>query len=140
MTASTVQSIRHIQFRQFEADGMLTVFPARVDQVPFPILRVFTIAGVSENATRANHAHRHCSQLLACLSGSMTVTISDSQKQRVETLKPDGTGLLIVPMLWNSVVFAGPSTVLAVFCDEHFEDDEYLRDWDEYVRLKGLIE
>jgi dTDP-4-dehydrorhamnose 3,5-epimerase-like enzyme len=136
MTPSTVYSTSRIAFWTHHADGCLTVFPEEKSGVPFPIRRVFTIAGVSANGTRANHAHRRCTQLLACLAGSVSVKISDTRNEATEHLAANGIGLLIPPLLWNSVTFEGPATVLAVFCDELYEEDDYLRDWNEYLALK----
>ena len=76
--------------------------------------------------------------MLACLSGRVTVRITDSTTKTEESLSPDGVSLLIPPLLWNSVTFEGPTTVLAVFCDELYEDDDYIRDWDEFIHLRGI--
>jgi hypothetical protein len=62
--------------------------------------------------------------------------INDAIDVVVESLSAAGTALLIPPMLWNSVTFEGPSTVLAVLCDELHDEADYIRDWDEYMRLK----
>ena len=64
MTPTTIRSPRRIAFRQHHANGVLTVYPEGDDGVPFAILRVFTITGVSANGARADHAHRGCSQML----------------------------------------------------------------------------
>jgi dTDP-4-dehydrorhamnose 3,5-epimerase-like enzyme len=132
MTTTVVR----LSFSQHHADGVLTVYQQGEDSVPFRILRVFTIAGVSVNGSRGNHAHRRCSQMHACLAGRVDVKIKNGVEERVESLSADGTALLIPPMLWSSFVFEGPSTMLAVFCDELYDEADYIRDWDEYVRLK----
>lgn len=132
----TIASLRRIAFDRYHGDGVLTVFPCGSTAVPFPILRVFTIAGVSHGGRRANHAHRDCTQLLACLAGRVEVTVNDGRSVAVEALEANGTSLLIPPMLWNSVAFDGPTTVLAVFCDQIYHESDYIRDWDEYYRLK----
>jgi hypothetical protein len=137
MTSTNVfSSPRRISFRQYHDNGVLTVYPQGADGVPFPILRVFTIAGVSVNGSRGNHAHRRCNQVHACLVGRVDVKIKNGVADAVESLCAGGTALLIPPMLWSSFVFEGPSTVLAVFCDELYDEADYIRDWDEYVRLK----
>ena len=136
MTDTTIRSLVRIKFWQHHADGDLTVFPAGETGVPFPILRVFTIAGVSPGGRRANHAHHRCSQMLACLSGEVAVEISDGTDKCREVLRPDGESLLIPPLLWNSVTFESSTTVLAVFCDRLYEEEDYLHDWEEYVRRK----
>lgn len=130
-----ISSLRRIAFTRYHADGVLTVFPTGSDGVPFPILRVFTITGVSNQGKRANHAHRRCAQMLACLAGHVAVSVNDGREVVMEALAADGTGLLIPPMLWNTVTFEGPSTVLAVFCNELYDEADYIRDWDEYLRL-----
>ena len=136
MNHTTIRSLSRIAFPQHHGDGTLTVFAAGADAVPFQIQRIFTIAGVTASATRADHAHRGCSQLLACLSGRVAVEINDGHEIAHETVLPDGGCLLIPPMLWNRVAFEGPATVLAVFCDELYEESDYIRNWDEYLRLK----
>jgi hypothetical protein len=136
MTTTIIRPPRRIFFSQRHADGVLTVYPEGEDSVPFRILRVFTITGVSVNGSRGNHAHRRCSQMLACLAGRFDVKIKDGLEEAVETLTANGATLLIPPMLWNSVIFEGPSTVLAAFCDELYDEADYIRDWDEYVRLR----
>lgn len=137
MTDTSFASPTRIRFWQHHANGDLTVFPEGEAGVPFPIFRVFTIAGVSAGGRRANHAHRRCTQMLACLAGGVTVEIADGRTTRREVLKPDGESLLIPPLLWNSVYFDSPETVLAVFCDRLYEEEDYLRDWDEYMRLRN---
>lgn len=137
MTNTTIDSLQRIAFEQHLDDGVLTVFEAEPSGVPFQIVRVFTVAGVSANGRRGNHAHRDCTQLLACLAGETTVTIHDGASEVSEILAANGGALLIPPMLWNSVWFRDPESVLAVFCDRPYEPGDYLVDWDEYLRAKA---
>ena len=138
MRGTTIDSLQRIAFAQHLDDGALTAFEVEPAGVPFQLMRLFTVAGVSANGRRGNHAHRGCTQLLACLSGEATVTVHDGETEVTETLTADGTALLIPPLLWNSVWFRDPTTVLAVFCDEHYHPADYLVDWIEYLGAKGL--
>jgi UDP-2-acetamido-3-amino-2,3-dideoxy-glucuronate N-acetyltransferase len=137
MAPITTRSVREIRFEQRTDDGTLTIFQTEQAEVPFPIRRVFMITGVSGGGVRGDHAHRGCTQLLACLAGRVTVEIRDGRATGTHVLTPDGQGLQIPPMLWNAETFEDPSTVLAVFCDELYDPGDYIRDWDEYVRLKA---
>jgi hypothetical protein len=139
LTRTTIESLQRIPFAQHLDDGVLTVFPMEPTGVPFQMLRVFTVAGVSPNGRRGNHAHWDCTQLLACLAGEATVRVHDGEAEVTEPLTADGLALLIPPMLWNSVWFRDPRTVLAVFCDRTYDPGDYLVDWDEYLRAKGII-
>jgi hypothetical protein len=136
MTPTTINSLRRIRFSQHRADGTLTVYPAVEGGVPLSIRRVFTITGVSQAGIRGDHAHRACSQMVSCLAGGVIITVDDGFETVKETLRNDGMAMLIPPMLWNSLSFAGPSTVLAVFCDELYDVNDYIRSWSEYMRLK----
>ena len=136
MTPTTIKSVRRIRFSQHRADGMLTVFPEGEGGVPFSIRRVFTITGVSRAGIRGDHAHRACSQMVSCLAGRVIITVDDGFETVEAALQNDGESMLIPPMLWNSLSFAGPSTVLAVFCDELYDVNDYIRSWSEYMRLK----
>lgn len=138
MSGTTIHSLRRIRFEQYPGDGTLTVFSAEPDGFPYSIERVFTITGVSKNGRRGNHAHRGCTQMLACLAGKVTVTVFDGAEEVVDTLTANGAALLIPPMLWNSIDFRDPATVLAVFCDELYDPRDYLRDWDEYLTAKRI--
>jgi SAM-dependent methyltransferase len=139
MTETRLDSIRHIKFWQEDLNGVLTVFPGSDSAgVPFPIARIFTIAGVPVKGSRANHAHRGCSQMLACLSGRVEITVDDGLNTKAIEIVADGTAVLIPPLLWNSVIFDGPSTVLMVICDEPYDPADYIRDREEYLRLRQV--
>ena len=130
--------LRRIKFRQLEADGTLTEFAAGPRGVAFDIKRVFTIAAVSTGGVRGNHAHRRCTQLLACVSGRSVVHISDGTHSVTEVLVPDGTGLLIPPLYWNTVCFPEQQTTICVFCDELYDESDYIRHWADYLAVRKL--
>jgi UDP-2-acetamido-3-amino-2,3-dideoxy-glucuronate N-acetyltransferase len=139
LTGTTIDSLQRIAFAQHLGNGALTVFEMEPSGVPFQLVRVFTVTGVSANGRRGNHAHRDCTQLLACLAGEATVWVHDGEAEVNETLTADGLALLIPPMLWNSVRFRDSDTVLAVFCDQPYDPCDYLVEWDEYLGAKGVI-
>ena len=134
---TTVDDLSLIRFQQFSEDGTLTVFASETGRIPFEIARVFTISGVSIGSWRANHAHRFCTQLHACLSGKVKIVIADGERSRESELHPDGAALLVPPLLWEKVQFDGPDTVLAVFCDKPYDPQDYIHDWQEFIDAKG---
>jgi hypothetical protein len=60
--------------------------------------------------------------------------VDDGRQTRSVTLSDAATGLLIPPGLWMSITFAGPETLLAVFCDRPYEESDYIRDRGEFLR------
>ena len=136
MTWPSIQRARLIKFSEHHGDGVLTVYPVEENGVPFEILRVYTLTGVPAHATKANHAHRDCSKLSACLFGKVNILVKDGEEEKEFTLCANGTGLLIPPMLWVSVSFETPSTVLAMFCDRPYESSDYIHTWSEYMKIR----
>ena len=138
MSPVTVDAVRQVRFAQHRRDGVLTVFPGDEPQgVPFSIARVFSLSGVAAGATRGNHAHRACMQLVVCLAGRAEVRVDDGHDSRTVTLDSAATGVLIPPGLWNAISFATAGTVVAVFCDQPYDEADYIRDRAEYLRAQG---
>lgn len=104
--------------------------------VPFPIMRVFVIHA-REAVGRGQHAHKECAQLLVCVKGRVTVTIDDAHSKTDVHLADSGVGLLIPPGLWASQTYEADS-VLMVFASHVYDEADYIRSYDEYVKFKGL--
>ena len=139
MSGASIADARELRFAEHKGNGVLTVFPGGdPDGVPFTIARVFTITGVTMGGSRGHHAHRSCTQLVACLAGGATVSVDDGCAERTFALSSGGTGVLIPPGLWNVITFGSPGTVVAVFCDRPYDESDYVRDRAEYLRLAGV--
>ncbi|EMN47152.1 WxcM-like protein [Leptospira interrogans str. L1207] len=140
MKNTTVSDLRKIKFWQHSKNGVLSVFEgSNENSVPFSIARVFTISGVLVGGVRGNHAHRKCIQLVVCLVGSVTIEITDGRNKKEIVLSNSSIGLLIPAGLWNTIIFNQLESVIAVFCDRIYEEDDYLRDPAEFLIYKGIL-
>ncbi len=141
MKGSRLADVRQLRFEQHGRDRVLTVYPADdPGGIPFPVARLFTLAGIAAGAERGHHAHRECTQLLVALAGSATLRIDDGHAERTFALDSPAAGVLVPPGLWITVAFPGPATVVGVFCDRPFAESDYIRDRAEFSALKGLGE
>lgn len=139
MRDTRVSAAREIAFAQHVRDGVLTVYPAaEPGGVPFSIARLFTLGGVAAGGTRGQHAHHACTQLLVCLAGRAELAVDDGRDERRFVLEHPARGVLVPPGLWMVLTFAGPGTLVAVFCDRPFEESDYLRERAAFLREKGL--
>ncbi len=131
----TLAGLQRVTFAQHAGNGTLTVYPASTPAgVPFPIARVFTLSGVAPGGVRGNHAHRRCSQLVVCLSGRTMVAVTNGRNSEEIVLASASDGLLVPPGLWLTMTMDGPATLVAVFCDQPYDEADYLRDWNEFLR------
>lgn len=112
--------------RQRDPRGVL--LPIDVDQLPFPVRRIFTVADVPPGTVRGGHGHRRGWQLLLCVQGQIRVRMR-CQAEQVELLLEDsGPGLLIGANIWAEQTYLHEPTVLLVACSEAFDPDAYYTD------------
>lgn len=108
--------------------------------IPFEVRRYFTVFDVPSRETRGEHAHRECHQFLVCVSGSVSVVLDDGQVRQEFHLDRPELGLHIPPMVWGIQYRYSEDAVLLVFASHHYDADDYIRDYDEFLALVGKSE
>jgi hypothetical protein len=98
---------------------------------------VFFLYDVPTEESRGAHAHRSLHQFIVCLSGSFDVAVDDGEFQARIHLNRPWKGLHVPPMIWAAEVNFDPGTVCLVLASELYQEDDYIRDYDEYLRLSG---
>jgi hypothetical protein len=105
--------------------------------VPFDIARVFYLYDVVAGAERGAHAHREHHQLIACVMGGCAVALFDGTDWRRVTLDRGYKALHVPPMIWAEVVDFTSGAVVVVLTSHRFSEADYIRDYDEYLQLRG---
>lgn len=138
MKKTTIDDARLVRFASFGGDkGALTVMPdAGEASLQMPIRRVFAVTGVPVGAVRGDHAHRWCTQAVVCLHGRVTIVLDDAARSRSLVLDDPAVGLRIPPGIWNKLTFEEPGTAIVVFCDQPYDEADYLRVRSEFEALK----
>lgn len=115
-----------------DARGSLTVGEVPTE-VPFSPRRYFVVFGVPSIELRGEHAHKRCQQFLICLHGSCRILLDDG-KNRCEVLlnRPD-MGVFMPEMIWGTQYRYSSDAVLLVFASRSYEEDDYLRTYDEFL-------
>ena len=102
--------------------------------VPFDIKRVYYIFGTKEGVSRGFHAHRNLKQVVVCVTGSCRFVL-DNGKQREEVVLDKSTiGLLINDLTWREMYDFSPDCVLMVLANEHYDESDYIRDYQEFLK------
>jgi UDP-2-acetamido-3-amino-2,3-dideoxy-glucuronate N-acetyltransferase len=104
-------------------------------QLPFVATRVFVISGVPEGQPRGIHAHRVCAQFLICVSGSVRAMVDNGDRREVLLLDSPAQGLFMPPMTWGTQYDYSPDAVLLVLASHIYDADDYIHDYDEFLRL-----
>lgn len=103
--------------------------------VPFDIKRIYYIYGTKQSVSRGFHAHLDLKQLAVCLNGSCTMVLDNGvQREEIFMSSPE-KGLLIEGLLWREMHDFSPDCILLVLASEHFDEQDYIRNYDEFLRL-----
>lgn len=103
--------------------------------IPFEIKRVFYIYNTRENVARAKHANIRTRQVLVCLNGRCTVMADDGEERAEIVLDRPDLGICIGPMIWRAIYHMSRDCVILVLTDDHYDPDEYIRDYGEFRRM-----
>lgn len=126
-----------ISFPRFlDNNGELCVYESE-KVVPFVIRRVFTVTAMMGNP-RGDHAHKQCLQLLICVSGKIRVTCDDGIGVTSQILEGIGNGLLVPAGIWAKQEYLTDGAVLMVLCDRGYEEEDYIRDYEEFKKFIAL--
>jgi len=102
--------------------------------VPFAIKRVYYIFGTKVGVARGFHAHKDLKQVVVCVTGKCRMVLDDG-KEKVETWLDSPTkGLLIDGLIWREMHDFSEDCVLLVLANEHYDETDYIRDYDEFLR------
>ena len=118
-----------------ERDSLLAVATSG-KQIPFPVQRAFLVRADADAVKRGEHAHRRLHQFMICVAGEVEVTIDDGAHRRSHVLDSIAHGLHVPPLVWAEQCYRRKGTVLLVLCDAPYEEGDYIRDYDEFLRLR----
>jgi oxalate decarboxylase/phosphoglucose isomerase-like protein (cupin superfamily) len=116
-----------------EHDGSLGVI--EFADTPFQPQRFFWLSGIDPETTRASHAHRKCHQLLMCLAGEMTASITTATGERRDFRLRLGDMVHLEPLMWLDLTHFTTDGVLGVMASEPYDPGEYINDFEELRQL-----
>lgn len=116
--------------------GNLTVAEG-LDVVPFEIKRAYWVYDVPGGESRGGHAHKQLKQFVVALSGSFHVTLDNGSERTTVLLNHPYQGLLIDTNVWRTLDDFSSGAVCLVLASEHFDEDDYIYDYDEFLKYVG---
>lgn len=102
--------------------------------IPFVIKRIFYIYGSDKNVVRGKHANRRSEFVLINVSGSCKVKIDTGKDQKIVNLDKPHKGLYLNKMVWKDMYDFSDDSVLLVLSNIAYDPNEYIRDYNEYLK------
>ena len=103
--------------------------------IPFVIKRVYFLYDVPGGAERGGHGHKRLQQFIIAMSGSFDVVLDDGVNQKRIHMNRSYYGLYVCPMMWREITNISSGAVCMVLASEYYEEADYLRDYDEFLKM-----
>lgn len=103
--------------------------------IPFEIKRVFYIYESDSTVVRGQHANLQSEFVLINVAGKSKVRITDGTEEIIVELNEPMMGVYIPKMIWKDMYDFSSDSVLLVLASTHYDGNEYIRDYDEYLEI-----
>lgn len=113
--------------------GKLIAIEEFSDVVPFEIKRVYWIFDTDPDFVRGKHAHKNLEQLIVAIDGACEFVLDDGKSQEVVTLNRPDKALYVGKNIWREMRNFSYGCKLIVFASEHYNPNEYIRDYNEFL-------
>lgn len=133
-----VHNMNKVQMLEFpqrgDERGHLVIVEGNKD-IPFDIKRAFYIYGSDSDIVRGQHANRQSEFVLINVAGTSKVKVKDGEgNEAIYCLNRPHTGIYLPTMVWKDMYDFSSDSVLLVLASTHYDPDEYIRDYNEFVK------
>lgn len=105
--------------------------------VPFDIKRVYYMFDTKSGVSRGYHAHKNLKQVAVCVTGQCRFVLDDGSKREEMLLDSPTKGLLIEGLIWREMHDFSEDCVLLVLANEHYDESDYIRNYQEFIAEVG---
>ena len=138
---NVIQLAQMLEFSQRgDERGHLVVVEGHQD-IPFDIKRIFYIYGSDKEVVRGQHANRKSEFVLINVAGTSKVKVKYGKgNEAIYSLNRPHTGIYLPKLVWKDMYDFSEDSVLLVLASEHYDPEEYIRNYDEFVEIVNTKE
>ena len=138
---NVIQLAQMLEFSQRRDErGHLVVVEGHQD-IPFDIKRIFYIYGSDKEVVRGQPANRKSEVVLINVAGTSKVKVKDGKgNEAIYSLNRPHTGIYLPKLVWKDMYDFSEDSVLLVLASEHYDPEEYIRNYDEFVEIVNTKE
>lgn len=105
--------------------------------IPFELKRVYILTSANPELARGFHAHKKLKQLIFCPTGSCDFLLEDRINKKSIHLNSPNKGILIEGVVWREMHNISTDCSIVVFADEYYDEDDYIRDYNDFSKALG---
>lgn len=135
MENCNINKVQMLEFPQRGDERGHLVIVEGGKNIPFDIKRVFYIYGSDTDVVRGQHANRRTEFVLINVAGKSKVKVKDGAgNEAIYSLDRPHTGIYLPTMVWKDMYDFSEDSVLLVLASEHYDNSEYIRDFEQFVK------
>ena len=136
---SKISDCKIIQFPKiYDPRGNLTFLEGR-EHIPFTIKRAYWLYDVPGGETRGGHAYKKLQEAVISLSGSFDLVLDDGRDRWRFSLNRSYMGVYVPNMIWRTLENFSTNSFCLILASLPFSEEDYLRDYQEFQKLKSSI-
>ncbi len=129
-----MQVIKYM-FQQHGDDRGHLISLEEFNDIPFEIKRVYYMYDTKPGVRRGFHAHKTLEQILVCIHGNCKVLLDNGSQKKIVPLEKPYEGLYIANDIWREMYDFSEDAVLMVLASELYMEEDYIRDYDEFLKF-----
>ena len=133
-----MQVIKYVFQPHGDDRGQLVALEEFID-IPFEIKRVYYMYDTKDGVHRGFHAHKNLEQILICIHGSCKVLLDNGKEKKVVPLEKPYEGLYVSNKMWREMYDLSPDAVLMVLASDLYKEEDYIRDYNEFLKMNGIV-
>lgn len=132
----TIEDVKIIELPKYTDPRGNLSFIEQLNHIPFEIKRTYWIYDVPGGENRGGHAFKQNEEFIVALSGAFDVIVDDGDKKKLFTLNRSYYGLYVPAGLWRVMENFSTNSLALEFGSIHYDKQDYIRDYDEYLKMK----
>lgn len=113
--------------------GSLT-FVQKGEEFPFEIKRAYWTYDVPAGEWRGGHAHKTLKELILAVAGCFTLKLDDGNEKKEFLLNHPYQAVLVEEGIWRELHDFSSGAVCLVLTSAEFDEDDYIREYDEFLQ------
>ncbi len=132
---TTLADCRLLDLPRIVQPGLGSITPVEGGKdVPFEIARLYYLYDVPGGESRGGHAHKELEQVIIAALGSFEVEVDDGSRKRTFALNRSYQGFYLPRLIWRELKNFSSGAICLVLASQPFREEDYLRDYAEYIR------
>lgn len=107
-------------------------------EIPFNIKRIFYMYNTKGDIIRGKHANRNSEFVFINIKGSCRILVDNGFDKEEVVLDEPNKGIYIDRMIWKDMYDFSEDAILLVLSNEVYDSNEYIRDYEEYLKERRL--